>query len=196
MDDFGVRYGSQSHADHLIATLIRANQCDLTIRPKGDTYLDMGISFAPDSVTISMPCYINRALTRFRPQFLLPTHRAAATPGKYNSSIYPRIQYVKEGKSPLLTPTQRTEIQAIVGALLFYTRAVDPSLLPIANEIASQQANPTQKSAPRCHRALSYASARQNNSITYYSCDMHLYLHVDAFSLGLMHDQLLGATSF
>ncbi len=73
VDDFGMRYGSQSDADHLIATL-RANQFDLTIKPKGDTYLGMDISFAPDSVTISMPGYINKALTRFRPQYLLPTH--------------------------------------------------------------------------------------------------------------------------
>ena len=95
-------------------------------------------------------------------------------------AIYPRIQLVKEDKSPLLTLTQRTEIQAIVGTLLYYARAVDPSLLPITNEMASQQANPTQKVLTAANRALSYASARRNNGITYYACDMHLFLHVDA----------------
>ncbi len=47
---------------------------------------------------------------------------------------------------------------------------------PIANEIASQQANPTQKVLTAANRALSYASARRNNCITYYACDMHLFL--------------------
>ncbi len=64
---------------------------------------------------------------------------------------------------------------------------MDPSLLPITNEIASQQANSTQKVLIAANRALSYASARQNNSITYYSCDMHLFLHVNASYLSRSH---------
>ena len=186
VDDFGIRYGSQSDADHLIATL-RANDYELTIKETGDTYLGMKISFTPTSVSLSMPEYITKALQRFRPQYLLPTHRAAATPGKYHAAVYPRIQLVKEDRSPLLTPAQRTEIQAIVGTLLYYARAVDPSLLPIANEIASQQANPTQKVLTAANRALSYASARQNNCITYHACDMVLFLHVDASYLSRSH---------
>ncbi len=78
-------------------------------------------------------------------------------------TIYPRIQLVQEDNSTLLTPTQRTEIQTIVGTLLYYARAVNPLLLPIANEIASQQANPTQKVLTAANRALSYVSSRQNN---------------------------------
>jgi hypothetical protein len=127
VDDFGVRYGTQSNADHLIATL-RANDYEQTIKETGDTYLGMNISFGSDRVSLSMPGYINKALQRFRPQYLLPTHRAAATPGKYHAAIYHRIQLVKEDTSPLLTPTQRIEIQAIVGTLLYYARAVVPSL--------------------------------------------------------------------
>ncbi len=78
---------------------------------------------------------------------------------------------------------------------------MDPSLLPIANEIASQQANPTQKVMTAANCALSYASARCDNCITYYSCDMHLFLHVDASYLslicpGLMPDLSSEATSF
>ncbi len=134
-----------------------------------------------------MPGYINKALKCFRSHYLLPTHRAATTPGKYNSSIYLHIQYVKEDKSPLLTPTQRTEIQAIVGTLLYHARTVDRSLLPIANETASQQANLTQKVLIAANCVLSYASARQDNSITYYSCDMLLFLHVDASYLSRSH---------
>jgi hypothetical protein len=120
VDDFGVRYGKQSDADHLITTL-RANDYELTIKETSDTYLGMNISFGlTGSVCLCQPGYIDKALQCFPPHYLLPTHRAAA--------IYPRIQLVKEDKSPLLTPTQRTEIQAIVETLLYYARAVDPSL--------------------------------------------------------------------
>jgi hypothetical protein len=138
-------------------------------------------------VRLSMPGYITKALQRFRPNYLLPNHRPAATPGKYHDTVYPRIKLVQEDRFPLLTPTERTEIQAIVGTLLYYARAVDPSLLPIANKIASQQANPTQKVLTAANRALSYASSRQNNCLTYYTCDMHLFLHVDAFYLSRSH---------
>ncbi len=37
------------------------------------------------------------------------------------------------------------------------------------------------------NRALSYASARRNNCITYYACDMHLFLHLDASYLSRSH---------
>ncbi len=186
VDDFGIRYGSQSDADHLIATL-RATDYELTIKETGDTYLGMQISFGPTSVSLSMPGYITKALQHFRPQYLLPTHHAAATPKKYHAAIYPRTQLVQEDNSPLLTPTQRTEIQAIVGTLLYYARAVNPSLLLIANEIASQQANSTQKVLTAANRARSYVSSRQNNCITYYACDMILFLHVHASYLSRSH---------
>ncbi len=157
VDDFGIRYGSQSDADHLIATL-RTNEYELTIKLTSDTYLGMNVSFGSISVSLSMPGYVHNALERLRPQYLLPTHRAASTPGKYHTPVYPRIQYAKEDDSPLLSPTQRTEIQAIVGTFLYYARAVDLSILPIANEIASQQANPTQNVIKASSRVLSYIS--------------------------------------
>jgi hypothetical protein len=66
--DFGVRYGSQSDIDHLEKTL-RLNDYKITIRPEGDQYLGMNIAFntARTAVTISMPDYVQKILTRFRP---------------------------------------------------------------------------------------------------------------------------------
>jgi hypothetical protein len=65
VDDFGIRYGSQSDADHLIAAL-HANDYDLTIKETGDTYLGINISFGPNSVSLSLPGYISKALQSFR----------------------------------------------------------------------------------------------------------------------------------
>jgi hypothetical protein len=64
VDDFGVRYGQQSDADHLIAAL-KACDYELTIKPTGDTYLGMNIVFGPDRISLSMPGYIDKALQRF-----------------------------------------------------------------------------------------------------------------------------------
>jgi hypothetical protein len=79
--------------------------------------------------------------------------------------------------SPPLSPSQKTELQAIVGTILHYARAVDPTLLPIANELASQQATPTTKALTAANRALSYCAGHMGSSITYNACDMILFGH-------------------
>ena len=183
VDDFGVRYGTQADFEHLETTL-RLNDYKLTIRPDGDLYLGMKISFNTDrsAVTISMPDYVTKMLTRFRPQYLVPSHRPALTPGRYIAPIYglrsPQLTTIDD--SELLQPHAVTELQAIVGTLLYYARAVDPSLLPIANEIASRQAHPTTQVLHAANRALSYCAGRRNMAIVYHACDMILHLFVDA----------------
>jgi hypothetical protein len=137
VDGFGIKYGTQEDANHLIKTL-QSNDYQLTIKPTGDTYLGMHIAFDEHSVSISMPGYITKMLKRFRPTYFSPSHRPATTPGKYTVAVYRRIQLAKVDTSPSLSPTETTELQAIVGTLLYYARAVDPTLLPISNEIASQ----------------------------------------------------------
>jgi hypothetical protein len=65
---------------------------------------------------------------------------------------------------------------------LYYARAVDPTLLPVANEIASQQAtsNPTLKVLQAANRLLSYCTAHRDKALTYHACDMALHIHMDA----------------
>jgi hypothetical protein len=188
VDDFGIGYGTQDDVDHLIQTL-QSHDYELTIKPTGDTYLGMNISFTSNSVTISMPSYVEKMMTRFRPHYLLPNHRPAAIPGKYALPVYSKILVQRPiiDTSAPLSFEQHTEIQAIVGTLLYYARAVDPTLLPIANELASQQASLTQRVLQATNRALSYATAHPNNSITYHSCDTILHGHVDASYLSLSH---------
>ena len=72
VDDFGVSYQHPSDFQHLVETL-KSNDYLLTIQPEGNTYLGMHIKFnyIKNYVTISMPGYLEKALTRFRPHFLL-----------------------------------------------------------------------------------------------------------------------------
>jgi hypothetical protein len=82
VDDFGVRYGTQSDADHLIATLRANNDYKLIIKTTGDTYLGMNISFGPDRVSLSMPGYIEKASdpTTYSRIIELPLHPENITP--------------------------------------------------------------------------------------------------------------------
>ena len=84
VDDFGVRYGSKDDADFLIAVL-QLKGYELTLKWDGNTYLGMSVTFdrANKTVSLAMPDYITKMLTRFRPHYLNPGHRAAKTPGIY-----------------------------------------------------------------------------------------------------------------
>ncbi len=76
-----------------------------------------------------MPGYLEKALTRFRPHYLLPSHRAAGTPGRYIPPSYGSKlpQLAPEDPTHFLSYEQKKEIQAIVGTILYYARAVDPT---------------------------------------------------------------------
>ncbi len=174
VDDFGVPYKTQADADHLIHTLEKYDY-KLKGRPLGDVYLGMTISFdRPNkTVSISMPEYVKKMLQRFRPQFLLPGHRPSRTPGVYIApSFSKKPQTVFIDKSEKLSPSLITELQAIIGTLLYYARAVGPTLLSIANKLVSQQANATRRILNAANRALSYCAAYSNNQIVHHACNM------------------------
>ena len=144
-----------------------------------------------------MPGYIRKMLLRFRPQFLLQGHRAPRTPGVYIAPSFskkPQMAFID--KSEKLSPTLVTELQAIIGTLLYYARAVDPTLLPIANELASQQANATRRILNAANRALSYCAAHSDNQIIYHACDMVLHAFADASYLCRSHARSVAGAIF
>jgi hypothetical protein len=68
-------------------------------------------------------------------------------------------QYAKEPtKLPTLDKVGTQCVQGINGTLLYYTRAVDPTMLPALNEISSQQASPTSLTTTKCNQLLDYAA--------------------------------------
>jgi hypothetical protein len=198
VDDFGVRYTKQEDADHLIQTL-ESNAYKLKVRPLGDKYLGMSISFdhVQHTVSLSMPGYVTKMLQRFRPQYLLPGHRAAKNPGRYIPPSYtsgPQVVFVDNTEK--LSPTLITELQAIIGTLLYSARAVDPTLLTISNELASQQAQLTQRILKAANRALSYCSANHQNALLYHACDMTLHVFADASYLCRSHARSVAGAIF
>ena len=89
---------------------------------------------------MSIPGYVKKAMQRFQ-----RTHLKGA-----DSPIYVPPNYSKhQQEAPLdepsipLTAAETLKLQAIVGVFLFYSRAVDPTMLTAINKIASRQAKPT-----------------------------------------------------
>ena len=178
VDDFGIKYVGKQHLDHLIHAL--QDEYEITIDMKGEYMLGMQLdwNYADKYVDISMPKYIQKALTKFghpkptKPQYQ-PHEWIPPTFGQ-------KIQYAHEpAPSPTLNKQQTKRIQEIVGTLLYYARGVDPTMLPAINDIASQQAHPTAATAKHLHQLLDYAATYPNAVIRFRASGMVLHIHSD-----------------
>ena len=90
------------------------------------------------------------------------------------------VQYSHEPTpSPFLSTKDTTCIQHILGILLYYARAVDPTMLPYVNDIASQQAKPTAATTNHLCQLLDYAASNPNATIRFRASGMVLHIHSD-----------------
>jgi hypothetical protein len=185
VDDFGIKYTSVTGRDHLLATL--RLKYKITVDMSNPTYLGMTVTHDKinQTITCSMPGYIDKVLTRFHEW---AGTRTAKSPGVYAAPQYgAKVQYAVEDTSEPLSPADVTTLQEIVGSMLYYARAVDPTMLTITNTIASQMAVPTQAVKAQAVRLLQYAAAYPNNAIVYKKSKMHVILQVDASYLSRSH---------
>jgi hypothetical protein len=82
--------------------------------------------------------------------------------------------------SPPLCTDKAKYIQQVVGSLLYYARAIDMTILHALSDIASTQANPTQKTLDKTNQLLDYMHSHQNAVVRYSASDMILNVHSDA----------------
>ena len=128
---------------------------------------------------IHMPGYLDKAFTRFK-------HEA---PGKIQNSPHPHVvpqygmktQYATDGDdSPLLSNEDTKYIQAVTGTLLYYARAIDPTILTALSSIATEQAKSTANTLKKVKQLLDYCASQDNAIITYNASKMILAVHSDA----------------
>jgi hypothetical protein len=111
----------------------------------GDTLLwnYFGLGQQKRTCDISMPGYIKNVLNKFQHEApRTPQH----TPSKYIIPVYgAKMKFATQDKSPPLTAKQCTEIQKFTGSVLYYSHAVDPTVLLAINDIATEQPVATEK---------------------------------------------------
>ena len=71
-------------------------------------------------------------------------------------------------------------MQQVVSSFLYYARPVDLTILHALSEIASQQANPTEKTIQRVNQLLDYMHSNPSAVIRFYASDMVLNAHSDS----------------
>jgi hypothetical protein len=115
-----------------------------------------------------MPGYIKAALHKF--QHPTPTHPENA-PHAWSSPVYgAKTQYIEAQQySPLLPQQDITRNQLLAGTLLYYVRAMDPTLILPVNVLASEQTQATAATADKVIKLLNYFATHPEAKLRYHA---------------------------
>jgi hypothetical protein len=180
VDDFGISYGNTSDCNHLLDAL--RDLYPITTDISGSKYVGLNLDWDWEKRTcrISMHGYIKKALTYFN---VTKNSRGTHSPLPVKPVVYgrkgPQMAPLPDSSKPL-DAAGKTRVQKVVGKLLFYARAVDPTLFPALGYIASQQATPTEKTNQDIAHILQYVANYPDVSILYSASSMQLRVSSDA----------------
>jgi hypothetical protein len=179
VDDFGIKYTDKRDVEHLLSALRDAYK--ISVDWEGERYcgLIMKWDYTHRHCDISMPGYIERALTRFQhPKPKKPQDN----PFKYIAPEYgAKVQYAPDADtSELLDEKGKKRIQEVLGTLLYYARAVDPTILVTISSLSTQQAKPTIQTMTAVNHLLDYCATHPNAISRYHASDMVLHVESDA----------------
>jgi hypothetical protein len=127
---------------------------------------------------ISMPGYVSNVLSKF--QHDTPKH-PQHIPSRYVTPVYSaKTQYATKDETPPLTAQQCLTIQKVTGSVLYYARAVYPTVSMPLNDIATEQTKATEKTQAATNQMLNYLATHPDATTRYHASDMILHIHSDA----------------
>jgi hypothetical protein len=107
-------------------------------------------------------------------------------PSRYFTPVYgAKTQYATRDETPPLTAQQCLTIQKVTGSVLYYARAVYPTVLMPLNDIATEQTKATEKTQAAKNQMLDYLATHPDATIRYHASDMVLHIHSDASDLSV-----------
>jgi hypothetical protein len=153
---------------------------ELTSDWQGKLYSDMTLQWDYKNRTcdISIPGYVANVLSKFQhDKAKHPQH----TPSRYIMPVYgAKTQYATHDETPPLTARQCINIRKGTGSILYYTRALDPTVLMLHNDIATEKTKATEKTQAATNQLLDYLATHPDATIIYHAADMILHVHSDA----------------
>jgi hypothetical protein len=182
VDDFAVKYVGKQHAEHLRNALLRTYE--LTTDWTATVYSGMTLKWDYKNRTcdISMPGYVSNLLKNFN----MTPPSIPNTPSRYVTPVYgAKTQYSTKDETPPLSATQCLTIQKVTGSVLYYARAVDPTVLMPLNDIATEQTKATENTQAATNQLLDYLATHPDATIRYHASDMILHIHSDASYLSV-----------
>ena len=105
----------------------------------------------------------------------------------HSAPIYGRsIQYSDpEDSSDILPPSDCNLIQQIVGTFLYYSIALNNTLLVALNDTPLEQSKATEKPSKKITNLLNYLATHPEAVIKYHASGMQLYVNSDASYLSV-----------
>jgi hypothetical protein len=132
---------------------------------------------------ISMPGYIENVLSKFQH---VTTKHPQHTPSRYALPVYgAKTQFATQDDTPPLMVKQCLHIQKVTGSVLYYARAVYPTVLMPLNDIATEQTKATEKTQAATNQLLDYLATHPDATIRYHASYMILYIHSDSYYLSV-----------
>jgi hypothetical protein len=183
MDYFAVKYIGKQHAEHLRDALLCTYE--LTTDWTGTMYSGMTLKwdYKSRACDITMPGYVSNVLRKF--QHDAPKH-PQRTVSRYVTPVYgAKTHYATKDETPPLMATQCITIQKVTGSVLYYSRAMDPTVLMKLNDIATEQTKVTEKTEAATNKLLDDLATHPDATIRYHASDMTLHIHSDASYLSV-----------
>jgi hypothetical protein len=179
VDDFAIKYTKQEDAEHLINAIQK--DYNITIDWDATKYIGLTIEwdYANQKVHLHMPGYLDKALLRFKHE--MPKSKQNSPHPHVKPQYGAKAQYAAEvDSSPSLGKEETKYIQAVMGTLLYYARAVDSTILTALSAIAIEQAKPTEQTRAKVKQLLDYCATQEEAVLTYHASNMILAVHSDA----------------
>ena len=130
-----------------------------------------------------MPGYVQQAVRKFPRENKGPTKPTDA-PHPYKASKKHGLPMTPpEDDGAKLKPHAIKQLQQIVGTFLFYSRAVDPTMLTALSIIAMEQTQGTKTTKDKAKHFLTYAATHPDATLKFYKSEMILKIHSDASHL-------------
>ena len=181
VDDFGIGYEENEHALHLLQTLHKYYEA-VSVNWRGTLYCGITLKWDYQQRTceLSMPGYVQQAVEKFQHGIKSPI-KAVDVPHPYKAMKKHGLPMTQPNNDATkLTPQAIKHLQQIVGTFLFYSRAVDPTMLMALSIIATEQTQGTQTTKEKAEHFLTYAAMHPNATIKFYKSNMILKIHSDA----------------
>jgi hypothetical protein len=136
------------------------------------------LDYNKGTVDLSIPGYIKSALHKY--QHPTPACVEQAT-HIWNPPVYDaNTQYIEEAEdTPSLSPIDVNRLQQLGGTLLYYRRAVDPTLIMPVNVLASEYTRATADTADTIIKLLNYCTTHPEATLHYHASDMILNIQSD-----------------
>ncbi len=178
VDDFGIKVTNMQDMDHLVDEL--KEHYTIAVNMTGSLFCGIQLTwnYVQGHVDCHMPGYINKALMKYQqPKPVTPQHAPYKAAPIQDGA---RVQRMEVNTTQPLTPKVIKCVQDIVGTLLYYAQAVDPTLLSALSEVAAQQSNGTWAVVDACHQLLDYVATHPHAGIQHKACNMVLSVHTKA----------------